>query len=633
MRGFSGLSSRVLVIMLFIAFVVEPIVIYNYLIGGAFGGLEAWLIIILLVEITSITGKALTMQEAFMINTVVGLILARSLLFPTTLLYDMFYAFHQVTRDFGYASQLPYWFTVPPESLVAKGLLRTFFTIDWVIPLTVLLAQITINLVMALSMGIICYEIYVVVEKLEFPLQAAAAEGIITVTGGDPGKSRVFAVSAFIGGVYAILSWFIPVVVNWQIPSLVYIFDWEFTNLLEYWRDIPILPGASLAININLLTFASGLVIPLDACIWMFIGSHMLYFIGNALLVRWNLWTRVEVGAWYQGAGVYYNVRWSQFNYWAALGLGFALAGSIVPIILKPSGVIKAFKSLYKLVESERTGDIVPLWVVLTMFISASAAYIILLILLLPKITYGQLLLLASTFIGGSFFITLISATTTGVTSYGFNIPYLREGIILTTRYPGLEIWFSPVGINVDGAGIAASMKTATMTGVKLKEFLTAYITSTVLGILSSFIFTQIYWSLNPIPSWAYPNTAYGWHFSVYDRNLNLKWFMSGQILKPPLILGGFIAGSGLYLLFNFLGVTNWFFAMLSGFVTYPNVALSIMLSALVSRYVFARIFGLETWRKYAPNVTVGLSAGWGIVVTLGGIINLISRSAWILPY
>jgi len=608
-------NSLVILTVVALSVTIIPLILYSSLIGAGFTQVNSWLVVIAVSEIALWLGRKLKRGEVFLIQVLLPLTISQALLFYNTLYYS-YIVWSPFVKEFGF-KETAWWF---PSTSLLQVKLRTFFQSDYSPIVTIFVLSSLLNVVSGLALGYMGYELLVVREKLDFPMQVAVAEGLSAVVGEDPAKVKMFSISAILGIVYASLATLIPILAMGQVPALLPIFTYDLTLVLEHF-----MPGAALGVDFNLLTFSSGLVIPLRRAALLLAGSILVYVIGNHLLVVASYWTQSPIGRWMPGSNLFYCIRWSSFNFWTSFNMGVALSAAILPLLVKRETVKEVFFTITRAAKRE-TGYASR---ALLVFLGVSAINILVLTVALPNF---PIYILAVFMILWPLVSTLVSASSIGSSVYGFNIPYVKEGLIIASRYKGLDVWIYPLTLDPGGAKYTANFKTAVLCGVKPRDYIKFSLLAVSVGIILSLFFTSLLWYMHPIPSWSYPATAYNWQISTYNFLLNISWMSRGEIIRPHIILLGALAGGAAYIVSYFFNKEPLFFSLVAGLSLAPSAALTTFIGSLVSSLLMARVFK-EKWGEYVGSVTSGLTAGWGAVSSFASIIAFLQRGTWVLPY
>ncbi len=147
-----GFTRKAILGVFFVAFVMIPGNMYlSLMVGGSLGAAAEWVTIILFAEITKRSFTSLTRQEVYVLYYVAaGLIAAETGAFEG-LLWNQYLRQSPPAQQFGIANLIPDWWAPPLESPAL--LQRTFLHTDWIIPISLLLAQFVISRVSWFTMA------------------------------------------------------------------------------------------------------------------------------------------------------------------------------------------------------------------------------------------------------------------------------------------------------------------------------------------------------------------------------------------------------------------------------------------------------------------------------------------------
>jgi hypothetical protein len=76
-----------------------------------------------------------------------------------------------------------------------------------------------------------------------------------------------------------------------------------------------------------------------------------------------------------------------------------------------------------------------------------------------------------------------------------------------------------------------------------------------------------------------------------------------------------------------------YFYGAAGGIGALPHNTIPMFAGAVLGRKYFARRFGIEKWRRYAPVLLAGFSCGMGLIGMSGIALALIAKSVSYLPY
>jgi len=619
-----GLTWRSFLAIVYSGIVLQPFVWYLALAVGYVNTalIVPTTVILLFSELSYFFGKPIRKQELYIMwaaSTVPCEI------YMLTLLYNIWYRSSPISWMFtapGSSTPLPFlipdWFSPPLNSPVRQ--LRTLFYPDMILPIAVFFLGVYFlpTTLCAFSEGFILYEIYKE-ENLPFPLQVAQVEAVMTLSEREPARIRILTLCGLISMIYTLFLYAVPLISGFNVmPIPIPWFDFNL-ELEKY------LPGASLGIATDLTLYAIGLMLPLSLTIFMFAGSFSLYFVGNHLLTSWGIFEE-----WRPGMSVALAFQRSTLHVWAGVIVGLAIAAGLMPLIKNPRYVTGAIRSATKLSKNGRAG-IPPLWLVLIVYLTSATAIIIMTYFLVPSFPiWWSILLTAWTFL-----LALVSARGIGVAGQPITIPYVRESILIGSGYPNVDVWYSPIGSVNNAEWFVAFYKMAELTKTKPTSYVKANIIGTFIGLVMSLIYLNMFWSIAPVPSSAYPFTIIQWPVNAILQNL---WITrSFSIFKLEYILGAFIVGSGLYFGFELLGVVGLrmpfsLLGIAAGASSALPVNMAILTSAIAGKAI-ERKLGREKWGQTRPTVVAGLLLGEGAMITVSAGIAMLLRARWILPY
>jgi hypothetical protein len=645
-----ALTWKAILAILFGCVIVQPGLIYLYLVSGWALPLSTWLVILLWTEFSRLLGNPMKKQEIFIIMAFQWTAISGAWMFLNPI-RNVYFIQSGIPKVFG-IKEVPRWWA-PIDALERILTERTFLDQAWILPIFVMLIVFVLELMASISIGYLTYQIFVVEQKLEFPSQSASAMTIVTLAEREPRRMRVLTTAALVGMIYAIFSFMIPYFTGGIGAS-------PLQFLPRGWKDItyliePLVPGGILGFDTTFFTFITGFIVPLQVLTFMLITSLSIYLIGNHFIIPQEygglgLWPE-----WKPGMPMLLAISRSQLYVWISVAIGFSLAAAFIPLLLRPRVVIRAFSGLKKISDIER--PIVPWWALLLMFFGATLCSVILTHFLIPEFPIWILLIFS---IGLSFFTSFISSGASGITFGGMSIPYLRESIIYYSGYRGLDAWFanyitwgtspylslqqigglawvaSPpmagLPLIVDGSGITGAFKMADIVGCSKREYILAVIIVAILGWGMSFIYSSIFWKVAPIPSSAYPYTVTGWATEVIERCRWVNWLWTGIVLNSYYIGISFLAGTLASVISHLLHIPYAPIAMASGILTPMPVIISQFIGGLIGHFIKARI-GEDKWLRYRPLIVTGFILGDGSVLTFTVTITLISKAQWVLPF
>jgi hypothetical protein len=636
-----ALTSKIALMFLFTAFVLQPLVLYYYLLTNSFYVFSYWIPVLIFAEIASLARAEFTNKELYMLLVFQPVAFSYSLFF-INFIRNMYFAYSEPSKYFGIAQHVPGWW-VPPESVVQALYEEKWIFLNpaWAQPIALSLAFLAMTILMDLSLGYLSYTIFVVEEKLEFPFARASIAMVDTLASREPNALRTLYASMVIGIVLNFALKFLPYMLSAFLLGGVFVvgtpfYGYDFTSYLDY-----ILPGAAFMVVTDPLSFVSGLLIPPVVAVTQFVASFALYFVGSHILTRLDLWPAES--KWTTGWG-YWTLQYrSMLYFYVSLLIGMSLAAMLVPLSVNPKPLVRAFRSLGKV--SEKGGVSAKLLLSLFLISSLSMSLLAWYLTGFQFPVYVLLLLI----MGGSFFATYIATASAGVTVFGTSVPYLRELAIYTSGYGKRDIWFvplpavlssAPLGTTgatlaspLGGSSVAQALLQADLVGVRHRDFVAAYLLLIVINILSSFIITNIFWNVAPIPSSAYPYTITGWPVDALGWARMQVWVWTGYLFRPLWIAIGFAAGTALFAITNFvLRAPYLLIVAITGAGMGIPWALSQMIGSIVGRRILSRALG-EKWGAYVYLLVTGIFLGDAVMEMLRVLLIILARAQWLLPF
>jgi len=666
-----AITWRSMIALLFGILVIQPAIIYYTLLSGSPLPLAPWILIILWAELARLLGSPLTKQEVFILLSFQGMasIFALWYLYP---IYSMYMASTPSSFAFGMAQDIPDWYAPAPD--VASQLMNSkwiFFHPIWIKPLLIVTCVAAFWVITDVSMGYICYSLFVREQKLGFPLATAQAEVVVTLAERAKKPIRVLMLSALAGIICNFAISFLPFLLgpflsaSWYYVGAAQIF-WSPLLYLDYTPYLaPILPGAGLAFTFDPVQYGVGFLLPPAITAAQLIGAFSLYFIGTHLITRFNFWPSESP----------YNTSWpldqiayrAQLYFFISVIIGLALAATFVPLILHPRALVRAFSALARKEENQSVNfglreRLPSVSLLLALFFGACLANVALIYILIPD--PSLILPLILFVVGGSFFLSFLSSGAAGVTASGFGSagaaasgfapPYQTEFFIYSLGHRGWQTWFTPFTVYNGGASIAQSFLQADGCGARKTEYVKAYVIVTVLGLISSFIFISLFWSISPIPSGAYPATIGFWPVSALDWIRTRDWIWRGYLFRYDLILYSFVGGAIIYIMTDLAKMPYFLIALVTGAGglgvggggglaagaaagwlagrALPN-ALAQFIGSLIAAKLITPKMGKDEFNAIRGNLVLGFTIGIGFIELLRSCLILLGKSMWLLPY
>jgi len=617
----SGLTWRSFLAALYTVCIFTPAVIWAQLVTTGANLLAAIQVsvILIFVEFARYSGKPLTMQEATIIYLVSSL--ATALPF-TEKIYRLYFVHSPIAQRFGLTFEIPTWYAPAYGSPV--WWLRTFWHTDWLVPIGLWIITQCLGTIGAFAFAAIAREIFIEAERLPFPIQQASAQLIITLTERSEERLSILSGAAFIAAIYGILLYTIPTIAQAAGYPIRFIpIPWvDYTIYLE-----SAMPGASFGIATDIMLIAQGLILPTGISAMMIAGSIIRFIIVNWLTVH------LGVGIWAShytpGMDITRIFQESTLYLWInpIIGMGFAVG--LIPLIFHLRRVIDAFKVLGGRVKpsGERiSGRLFPPKLLLTMIIIVGFAFIVMYNRLVPEFPLWALITWEYPLM---FVLMLITVRVLGETGITWEVPYIRQLLILASGYRGIDGWFLPLNLH-PGTAWTANFKICRLTKTDIISWIKAYFVVFPISILMGIIYVNTFWAVAPIPSAIYPMPAITWPVQAMFEVL---WITRPeQYFRPDLIVYSFmgmsIFGSIVYLTKLPISITGLFM----GITTPIPFIFTIFLGTIIGKVIAWRI-GRDVYDNIKMILAAGLMLGEGLAIIIGVAGALIQTAIWARPY
>jgi len=646
-----GLTWRTVLAIVFSAFVIQPAVMYLFLISGQWLPFQAWIVIILWTEIARLLGAPLSVGEIFIITAFGGIVgalggltgwwgaLSVQFMLPIRNLYIRSSPY---AIALGVSQVAPDWWAPPPE-LMTRFYRESWILLDpaFLLPQLIIVLQSFFSIISGITLGYFCYALYVRVEKLDFPGATAEARTVITLAERKPRPIRILMLSALLGVLINSATQFIPNFINnimggamqLSVPPIV-----DLTTVLAQ-----IIPGAGYAFTINPIPYVTGFLLPVGISVAQFLGSFAYYFIGTSVITYLGLWPAETQPETIKTWNLWLLQDRAVLYFFNSIQIGLSIAVAIVPFLIHPRMLGRLLSTLKRMREAVEGGSkLQNPYILLGIFLLTAGASVALNILLVPDLLYFIWLLLFYT-IFWSFFVSFISTASAGYTFGSLSIVYQKELLIYYSGVSNPAVWFAPIQ-SFSGSGIAQAFKEADICGVKHSEYLKAFILVGILGLLAGFLYVNLFWSIQPFPSGAYPYTITGWAVEAANFARTQKWVWTGYLFRKELILGAFFIGAIVYAISDIAFHAPWFLIsfLVGGLWWNPFSGIgvatfawsqAVFVGSLLGNKVLAPILGEKSWNESRYLIVTGVLLGDGFMSMLSSALFLVKKSMWLLPY
>jgi hypothetical protein len=227
--------------------------------------------------------------------------------------------------------------------------------------------------------------------------------------------------------------------------------------------------------------------------------------------------------------------------------------------------------------------------------------------------------------------ISYATAKLEGMCGQAVDLPMVREATYILSGYHGVKIWFAPAPI-ANWGGQTAGFRVMELTGTRIGSLVKTLLVVLPVIMVSSLVFSQLLWQMNPVPSDAYPYAQKMWELQaknaclVYSSTLeggsqfieSWKWDCFGWGVGGGTVSFILLAVAGLPTLLAFGLIRGLGQSSLGGIFLE-------MLGALVGRFYFRKRFG-DMWLKYVPVLFAGFSCGIGLIAMASMAITILTR-------
>ncbi|MHA1833393.1 MAG: hypothetical protein ACTSV7_05330, partial [Candidatus Baldrarchaeia archaeon] len=637
-----ALTWKTYLAFLFSTMLIQPIMIYYNLISNIILPLATWIPIILWAELSNFLRSKLSKKELFMILAFQPIALTYAFFF-LNFVRNLYYSESEPAIKLGITQYIPSWWVPKGSAFIdVMNSKFIFFNEVWLIPIGLSLLVLFLGFITEIVIGYLSYEVFAVVEKLEFPSAKAQVATIETLAERDPNLIRALFVSALFGSIVHLVGKFLPFFIGPFIygGAMIYAYAMPYFDLTPYLDYL--FPGAGFIIPIDPQFYIPGFLLPIKVTFFQFIGAFALYFIGSHFVTEFKLWPQESL--WSTGWG-YWTLQYRSLLYFfVSLIIGLSFSAMIVPLILNPAPLKRGIRALSKSMTASK-GIFSPK--LLLLLYLASSLSLVLVVWALTNFSFPVWILLLVV-VGGSFFANYISTASAGVTFLGLNIPYLRELSIYYSGYPKKDIWFAPLPLSISGtvaqigptttmtttplggSAIAQGFLQADLLGVKHSEYIKAYVILLGLSLLSSFIFTNFFWYMSPIPSSAYPATIIYWPVDALSWARMQVWVWSGYLFKSEWIMTGLGLGTAISVITYVLKMPYALIMLITGALMGIPFAFAQFLASIIGDKFIKPTFGADKWYRYRPLIVMGYLLGDGLMEIFRTVIIMVTKSSWL---
>ena len=532
----SGFNLKTIWACLFVGFVMLPGSIYLSLVTGGQTGAADWVTVILFLEIAKRSLVKMTRQEIMILYWAAAGLAAAGNAMNTGitggpfahLIWEQYYI--QSPEATGIAELIPSWVVPNLDSAALAG--RSFFHMDWFVPVLVLTAVTILFAVNSYSMGYILFRVTNDVEKLGFPLARVHAGGATALAETSQNREgwrwRAFSIGSVIGVSWGLLYVMIPILSSTFLVTPITILPIPFIDFTTSLKEV--LPATMVGIGTDLGTLVAGFVLPFWVVIGTFVSSGLIALVVNPVLYHTGILT-----TWAPGMSLIPTQISNNIDFWLSFTIGASLVIGIVGFTATIRAILKSNREKKKATEAqlssqktpEGRGDL-PFWLVFIFWFLSTTGFVVILYFLIPDFPWWISAIFGYLW---SPVFSYIGARMIGITGspYGSSFPFVKEASFLLSGYKGVAVWFAPIPIFEHGK-VAETFKQLDLTKTNFGSVVKLTAVTTILMFVCSFIFYSLVWKLNPIPSAAYPYVQKMWPLNAAMRTIWVKSTLPGGI-------------------------------------------------------------------------------------------------------
>ncbi|MEM1515230.1 MAG: hypothetical protein QXH24_04180 [Candidatus Bathyarchaeia archaeon] len=165
----SGLTSRSLLAIIYGSLILQPIMLWLYMLTGQIAGFVSYIVALLSSEICAMQGKPLTKQESFIILSCSSIFIGTFI----SIIYQLYFTSMPLVATYGLRDLIPEWYAPKDAELLLT--IRSFFRAELMTPIIVAVVSLFLGYFADLGLALFCRELYVKQQKLPFPLAEVSA--------------------------------------------------------------------------------------------------------------------------------------------------------------------------------------------------------------------------------------------------------------------------------------------------------------------------------------------------------------------------------------------------------------------------------------------------------------------------
>jgi hypothetical protein len=652
-----GFSWSSLIGAVFVALLMVPGAIYMGLLAGhaEIGAAARWVTVILFIEVAKRAHKHLKRAEIFVLFFMASA--AMGLPF-SGLLWNQFFMQSDAASAAGIADQLPRWFAPPRDSAAWEH--RSFFRIEWLPVIAMVIFGSFFGQLSNLILGYGLFRVASDMEKLPFPMAPIGAQGIMAMAEDIEAKAvdanreapwrwRVFAIGGAIGLVFGAVYLLLPTLSGALTGRSIQILPIPFSDFTQTTGRY--LPAVATGIVWDFGNLITGMVMPFFGMVGSFVGL-IVTLVANPLLYKFDI-----LHNWRYGDDTIQTMFKNNIDFYFSFQIGIAFAIALVGIYEVVRGVRRAKakaraegRSVSGRYAVPRGRGDIPFWIVMACYVFVTFAYIAVSALLLrwhhgtwtPEASPDGIrnIVLILFFLGFVYtpLISYVTARLEGMVGQVVEIPMVREATLILSGYRGVACWFLPLPLANYGE-MTVFYRQCELTGTRFTSIWKTKLILYPIILISSVFFMNFIWSLDKVPSSAYPYAEKMWELNALNQCIVFSSTLGEYSIFEQafnwLYLGlGTVFGTILFFVMSFIGAPVMLtYGVIRGLgQSMPHSIIPQFIGALLGRYYFQKRLGLK-WRQYVPVVAAGFACGMGLITTVGVGITFLNKSVITMPF
>lgn len=630
---------------LFCGLLMFPGAIYLGLLSGmGMNAAATWVTVIVFSEITRRALRSMSKEEMVILLTVSSAMMVGG---PFgDLIYRQFLLQSDAVKEAGLFGQFPSWWAPMPDSAALTK--RTFMHSDWLVPIGFVVFMTIIGFVQTYTLGYGIFRLTSDVEKLPFPMAPVGAQGVMALAEEDTGKGAkkserwtVFSIGTVVGLAFGVISVGVPALSSAFLEKPIMILPIPWFDLCRVTEKI--MPATPTGVIFDLGLVLMGMVFPF----WAVVGSSssvLITFLLNPVLFQTGVLSTWRPGMDTINTQISNNI---DFYFSAGLGVAFGIAAcSVYQTIRQVRTSLRNLKTQQAARKGAPTGSIwTPppgrgdwsLKLCLVGYVLAAAAVVTVAKILVPQFNIVFLIAFAFVYVP---LTSYLDARIMGIAGTYIAIPFVREAFILFSGVKGVTPWLVPLPTDSFG-GMSNWMRQTELTGVRFPSLIKAWLLTTPLLFVFSFVFWSFLWKDAPIPCDMYPYAQKMWDLQA--RNTMIMWSATTNTtgaqtlfqrsMHPEFLAAGFAFSTVMFTALSAFNLpTMLVYGMARGLGSIPHGLLMELFGACLGRFYFQRKFGRQRFLRAAPILLAGYAVGTGLVGMAAVAVRLIASAITSTP-